>query len=373
MRVKEMIKNQGTFKTMLGLAVVALLLISCDSGSKGNDPQVEDSSSSVTDPTSSGSVIASSGSVITSSSSAKSSSSTQINSSGSTVKSSGSTGNSSSSFVSSSSGEADCTWQCVDACEGTVIWSTPTKQAICQSGEWVELSSSSSVKSSSSRGNMSGAFNSNLSYGKFTDPRDNRTYKTIIIGYFQYEYFAENLNYGKQISGSTEQTDSTKYCYNDDPWYCESHYGGLYRWSVAMGFPRACDTVALGSGPSCPDTIALPTGYQEPQFYPQHQGLCPDGWHVMNEGEWGNILGGGPPRSSPVRGRATITRASRSLRAASVSRTAVSIASKPRPMCGCRKNGPRMPRKREPFLFPPIIMTTPMTEGTRLCPFPCAV
>jgi len=140
---------------------------------------------------------------------------------------------------------------------------------------------------------MDNAFNKALSYGEFTDPRDGQKYRTIVIGYYQYEYFAENLNYGRQITGGTEQTDSTKYCYGDDPWYCENHYGGLYRWSVAMGFPRACDTVALGSGPSCPDTIALPTGYKEPQKYTQHQGICPDGWHVMNEGEWANILGGG--------------------------------------------------------------------------------
>jgi len=141
---------------------------------------------------------------------------------------------------------------------------------------------------------MSGAFNKALSYGEFTDPRDKQTYKTIVID--GYEYFAENLNYGKQITGSAEQTDSTKYCYNDDPWYCDSHYGGLYRWSVAMGFPRACDTVALGSGPSCPDTITLPVinPHQElaPQ-YPQVRGICPEGWHVMNQHEWGNILGGG--------------------------------------------------------------------------------
>jgi len=288
------------------LIAAALLLASCDSGSKGSDPQVEDSSSSVTDPTSSGSVTTSSGSVIYSSSaiyssssviassgSVTSSSSTQINSSGSTVKSSGSTGSSSSGVVSSSSGEADCTWQCVDACEGTIIWTSFTKQAICQSGEWVELSSSSTVKSSSSRGNMDGAFNKALSYGEFTDPRDKQTYKTIVID--GYEYFAENLNYGKQISGSAEQTDSTKYCYNDDPWYCDSHYGGLYRWSVAMGFPRACDTEALGSTASCPDTITLPivTFENERPFYVQVQGICPEGWHVMNEVEWGNILGGG--------------------------------------------------------------------------------
>jgi len=141
---------------------------------------------------------------------------------------------------------------------------------------------------------MDGAFNKALSYGEFTDPRDKQTYKTIVID--GYEYFAENLNYGKQISGSTEQTDSTKYCYNDDPWYCESHYGALYRWSVAMGFPRACDTVALGSTASCPDTITLPVFDVYPEeapFYVQVQGICPDGWHVMNEGEWSDILGGG--------------------------------------------------------------------------------
>ena len=55
--------------------------------------------------------------------------------------------------------------------------------------------------------------------------------------------------HGKQITGGTEQTDSTKYCYGDDPGTArtttEDSTGGRWRW----GFERACDTVALGSGP----------------------------------------------------------------------------------------------------------------------------
>jgi len=192
------------------LIAAALLLASCDSGSKGSDPQVEDSSSSVTDPTSSGSVTTSSGSVIYSSSaiyssssviassgSVTSSSSTQINSSGSTVKSSGSTQNSSSSFV--------CE-------EGRIQYLTLSGKRvyyICENNAWVAMPvsssssivvSSSSVGSSSSYYNMDSTFNSELSYGEFTDPRDGQKYKTIVMNpgeLFEYEIFAENLNYGK--------------------------------------------------------------------------------------------------------------------------------------------------------------------------------
>ena len=46
-----------------------------------------------------------------------------------------------------------------------------------------------------------------------------------------------------------------------------------------MGLPRACDTVALGSTPECPEA----TDFGEDS---RRQGICPDGWHVMNEREW---------------------------------------------------------------------------------------
>ena len=292
-------KNLVAALTVCGsvaLIAAALFLASCDSGSKGSDPQVEDSSSSVTDPASSGSVITSSGSVITSSSSTKSSSSTQINSSGSTVKSSGSTGGSSSSFVCEEGRIQYLTLAGVKVyyiCEGNAWVAMPV------SSSSVVVVSSSSVASSSSYYNMDSTFNSELSYGEFTDPRDGQKYKTIVMNpgeLFEYEIFAENLNYGKQVSITKGQTDSTKYCYNDDPWYCENHFGGLYRWSTTMGFPAACDSVETGSSAACPDTVALPTGYAAPKSHVQYRGICPEGWHLMNQSEWSNIVGGGHGR-----------------------------------------------------------------------------
>jgi len=149
---------------------------------------------------------------------------------------------------------------------------------------------------------MDSLFNSieNLSYGEFTDPRDGQVYKTIIVNpgkLFEYEIFAENLNYGAQVSGTSGQSDDNiveKYCYNDDPWYCDHYFGGLYQWSEAMDFPSACNDVKAGSTLACPDTVVIPTSeYMDLKNYPQHQGICPDGWHIMSKGEWGNVIGGG--------------------------------------------------------------------------------
>jgi uncharacterized protein (TIGR02145 family) len=290
-------KARINLATTLGLSVsllsLAAILASCDSGSKGTDPQAEDSSGSVA-------VTSSSGGLHTSSSSGAAeplSSGVVPGSSSGVIGSSSGTQVRSSSSVSSSSGSGE-------ACdeEGTTkrsyengVWT----KYICTSGLWiVYVASSSSAASSSSYYDMDSLFSSieNLSYGEFTDPRDGQVYKTIVVNpgkLFEYEIFAENLNYGKQISGSADQTDSTKYCYNDDPWYCAHHFGGLYQWSTAMGFPPACNDVKAGSTAACPDSIVLPTEYSEAEFYVQHQGICPAGWHVMNEGEWAVVIGGG--------------------------------------------------------------------------------
>ena len=94
---------------------------------------------------------------------------------------------------------------------------------------------------------------------------------------------ASNLNYGEMVPvDSATNADGVveKFCYNDDPWYCENGFGGLYSWSEAMGFHRACDTLFLGASADCPDVFdSLSTRIQ-------HQGICPDGWHVLNEFEW---------------------------------------------------------------------------------------
>ena len=178
----------------------------------------------------------------------------------------------------------------------------------CINGHWVLQSSSSTVSSSSSSKyyDMSRLFvnEKGYSYGEFTDPRDGQVYKTI-----QYEYdfhgigsitfFAQNLNYGKMIPGGAQMTDSSKFCYDDDPWYCENGFGGLYTWATAMNFPAACDSFAMGSA-KCPVEYNLMSNpipeYQNNLSLVFHQGICPEGWHVMNQEEWGTVLIGSGTR-----------------------------------------------------------------------------
>ena len=164
---------------------------------------------------------------------------------------------------------------------------------VCEDGYWVPVESSSSSKvSSSSYFDMTNQFNEKVSYGEFTDPRDGQKYRTVSMydDTFErtYVFFAENLNYGKMVSGGIVQGDSTKYCYDDDPWYCENGWGGLYTWSNAMGFPAVCDSVSI-SAEACSQKFVYPSGYGQPQNYVQHQGICPEGWHVVNAGEWAHL------------------------------------------------------------------------------------
>ncbi|MBR2272999.1 MAG: hypothetical protein IJ912_11965 [Fibrobacter sp.] len=210
--------------------------------------------------------------------------------------------NSSSSVVESSS--SDSVKTCTPDQEGLEQWYFFTKETyVCQNGVWVLQSSSSVVEESSSSKyyDMSRQFNAKLSYGEFTDPRDNHVYKTIRL----YDdvtdtltFFAENLNFGKMISGGNQQGDSTKYCYDDDPWYCENGWGGLYTWATAMAFPAVCDSSQMGSE-KCPNKTDLSRNTVVPNTteYVIHQGICPDGWHIMNRGEWGAAIDGHGARS----------------------------------------------------------------------------
>ncbi len=246
------------------LIAAALLLASCDSGSKGSDPQVEDSSSSVTDPISSGSVITSSGSVIYSSGAIYSSSSGVITSSGSVIASSSSTIGSSGSVVSSSS--------------NTQINSSSSSAIITQSSSSAIVNSSSSATIASSSSWWL-PLNAQVSYGTMTDPRDNKTYATIELN--GYTVMAQNLNYGTQVNGilatDNQSNDGVveKYCYNDSALYCE-RYGGLYQWAEALALPSSCNTE------SCADQVDT-VGF--------HRGICPEGWHLPWREEWKDVHG----------------------------------------------------------------------------------
>ena len=264
----------GDDESSSGVAPESAGEISTNSSASSSD----DDSSSSKGGKSSGSVSSSS---TNSSSSAKSSSSTDSKSSSSVTSSSSGT-----------SAESSAQRTCKQEGRESVALDENGQPAdyICQGGFWVPLpKSSSSVKSSSSYFDMSKQYNDAkwITYGTFVDPRDNQEYRTIevtdkSIKTMQYVIMSSNLNYGKMVTTETAtNSDGTveKFCYNDDPWYCENGFGGLYTWSEAMGLPRACDTVALGSTPECPEA----TGFGESG---RRQGICPEGWHVMNEFEW---------------------------------------------------------------------------------------
>ena len=164
----------------------------------------------------------------------------------------------------------------------------------CHDGKWVEMGSSSSTAEDTHIA-MDSLFNPEVSYGTVTDERDGQTYKTIVIerNDGKIEYFAQNLNYGEQVSANAKRYEDSvveKYCYNDDPWFCDNGWGGLYTWSEAMGLPRACDSVMTGTTAECP--APLITGTETSTSYRlQIQGICPEGWHILNEYEWNRIDG----------------------------------------------------------------------------------
>lgn len=266
------------------LLVITLCLVACG----------DDSGTFVNDLSSSSFVIPDSVPGSVSSSSKKMSSSSHINSVGSS-----SVGKSSSSSVfkktsSSSSGVLEL------PCEHENIISTFRDELyICHDGflvPYVASSSSQKVLTFKERFKKDSVFNDQIEYGLFKDPRDDQEYKTVVIKskYEEFEVFAQNLNYGTQIKlGTTEFDDKKveKYCYDDDPWYCENYFGGMYSWSEAMGLPKTCDSVWTGTTPECPDSVATGIVYDSDWDYVQIQGACPEGWHVMNAFEWRTMIG----------------------------------------------------------------------------------
>ena len=278
------------FKSVLVLSVLLTMLVACG----------DDSSSSVS-PEPAGDSSSSSGNLQSSSSkgSKKSSSSVTEKKSSSSVSSR----NSSSSVIESSSdSKKKCEENAVDVdTSGYMVF---TYQ--CKNGEWktIDIYEIPQATSSDAHYDMTEQFycdgSSECEYASedFTDPRDNQVYKTIYVytkdadrnTIVAYRVFAENLNYGKQIKNGVMNSDDNvveKYCYNDDDWYCDNGFGGLYTWSEAMGLPKACDTLYVDSSAACKDAFVPPGGRSEKLgFYVQRQGVCPEGWHVMNGREW---------------------------------------------------------------------------------------
>src|SRR5690554_713102 len=154
-------------------------------------------------------------------------------------------------------------------------------------------SSSSVVTSSSSQPKSSSSYKTqddipfggiNTVYDSIYDPRDDHKYlyKTFTDRHtgFTIQAMAQNLDYAEVITlGAEEQDDDTKvekYCYNDIPQNCD-FYGGLYQWAEMMNLPYECNTI------SCAHLIQ-----------DQHQGICPDGWHLMTIQEMKTVINSSP-------------------------------------------------------------------------------
>jgi len=108
---------------------------------------------------------------------------------------------------------------------------------------------------------------------KFTDKRDNESYKTIQIG--KQCWMGENLKTirfadGRSILLVEKSTGWKKLSYSGKA-YCNfgnsitnrNIYGGLYTWSAVMNGADSSNTN--------PSNV---------------QGLCPDGWHLPSDSEW---------------------------------------------------------------------------------------
>ena len=275
------------------LLVIALCLVACG----------DDSGTSVNDDLSSNSVTLSGTSVKSneskaSSSSKKVSSSSRVNSVGSSSVGKYSSSSSAKKTSSSSSGLLEL------PCEHENIISTFRDELyICHDGflvPYVASSSSQKVLTFKEGFKKDSVFNDEIEYGTFKDSRDGQEYKTILIktSYVnpsEFVAFAQNLNYGTQIKlGTTEFDDKKveKYCYDDDPWYCENYFGGMYSWSEAMGLPKACDSVWTGTTPECPDSVVVGAESEYDWNDAMVQGICPEGWHVMNKTEWQAMISG---------------------------------------------------------------------------------
>lgn len=172
----------------------------------------------------------------------------------------------------------------------------------CENGRWVIDSTVVVVDTSihyTFHPNLDSVFNPDVEYGEYKDIRDGHVYKTItfVDGYGDTRtMFAQNLNYGTFVKlGENSNAEVQKHCYDDDEWYCDHYFGGLYTWSETFGFPRACDTIPVGTSPACPDTV-----WYDPdpdvnndgwKSIIHKQGICPDGWHILTYDEWNAAIG----------------------------------------------------------------------------------
>ena len=291
---------QGKQSLTIFLLATFFALTACDdsSSASSNGPDENaavDSSSSVCKDCEDGDGSSSSKKVESSDSQSRDSSSDEKSNSSSSKK--GNAANSSSSEKNTSNSSADVlNGNCQDGdTKSNLIADVAMAYYHCENGMWVRDSLVVVVDTSETwipRPNLDSVFNPDVAYGEFKDERDGHIYKTItfVDGGNTRTMFAQNLNYGTFVKlGEESDAEVQKHCYDDDEWYCDHFFGGLYTWSEAFGLPRTCDTVPTGNSAECPDTIwttaQLNNGWQTIKRS-LWKGLCPKGWHILTQDEW---------------------------------------------------------------------------------------
>ena len=116
-------------------------------------------------------------------------------------------------------------------------------------------------------GVWSGSLGKHVVYGTLLDKRDQKTYKTVVIG--EQIWMAENLNYADSISYPGMQ--KRNWCYYNN---CEK-YGRHYNWAAAIDSAGTFSTNGKHCGYEWPCALTFPV-----------RGICPEGWHLPDSTEW---------------------------------------------------------------------------------------
>ena len=118
------------------------------------------------------------------------------------------------------------------------------------------------------------SFTGEFVYGRLTDERDMKTYKTVVIG--EQTWMAENLNYFDTIAMPALNKRSA--CYDWNPVNCTIS-GRLYAWSTAMDSSGSFSLNGKGCsfGKKC--TPAYPV-----------RGICPKGWHMPTKEDFQTLF-----------------------------------------------------------------------------------
>ena len=116
-------------------------------------------------------------------------------------------------------------------------------------------------------GVWSGSLGKHVVYGTLLDKRDQKTYKTVVIG--EQIWMAENLNYADSISYPGMQ--KRNWCYYNN---CEK-YGRHYNWAAAIDSAGTFSTNGKYSGYERLYALIYPV-----------RGICPEGWHLPDSTEW---------------------------------------------------------------------------------------